>query len=134
MPYEFLPQEEPGKPLVTLPPGFTESVMQRIADYERRQKRRWTSAVALTALCVVAGAFALSARRFDDRPTPGVSPTHAGPVTSLVKPAPLQQPASSRDTLKPGTSVPAPVAYRAAGGPKETAPAVKRGRVRRPGT
>jgi hypothetical protein len=93
MTYEFLPQEEPGKPLVTLPPGFTESVMQRIADYERRQRRRWTTAIALTALCLVAGAFALSLRRFDNRPAAGFPWTQAGPVTPVVKPAPAQRPA-----------------------------------------
>ena len=125
MTYEFLPQEEPGKPLVTLPPGFTESVMERIADYERRQKRRWTTAIALTALCLVAGAFALSARRFDDRRTPDAPRMQAGPETPVAKRAPLQQQASSRDTVKPETSVRAPVADRAAGGWKEPAPAVK---------
>jgi hypothetical protein len=97
MTYEFLPQEEPGKPLVTLPPGFTESVMQRIADYERRQRRRWTTAIALTALCLVAGAFALSVRRFDNRPAAGFPRTQAGPVTPVVKPAPAHQPAQQQN-------------------------------------
>jgi hypothetical protein len=98
MTYEFLPQEEPGKPLVTLPPGFTESVMQRIADYERRQRRRWATAIALTALCLVGGAFALSARRFD-RPPAGFPGTQAGPVTPVVKPASAQRPAPPQPAL-----------------------------------
>ena len=111
MTYEFLPQEEPGKPLVTLPPGFTESVMQRIADYERRQRRRWTTAIALTALCLVAGALALNARRLDDRPTAGFPRMHAGPVTPLVKPAPAQQPAPQQNAVKQARSAAPPAAH-----------------------
>ena len=51
MPYEFLPEPEPGQPSV-LPPGFTETVMQRIADYERAQRRRRMLISFVIAVCV----------------------------------------------------------------------------------
>ena len=101
MTYEFLPQEEPGKPLVTLSPGFTERVMQRIEARERTQKRRRMSAMALTILLLLGGIFALSARRTDQGRSPDAPRVQqAGPVTPRVKPAPSPQPAPPRIAVK----------------------------------
>jgi hypothetical protein len=54
MTYEFLPEPEPGEPSL-LPPGFTDSVMQRIADYERAQRHRRMLVSFVIAVCVAIG-------------------------------------------------------------------------------
>src|SRR5260221_13070553 len=103
MSYEFLPGPEPGQQAVTLPPGFADRVMERVERHLRQRKRRRTIAVLLTALCLVGGVFLLSARRLDQGRTPGLPDRHAGPVTPLVKPAPLQRQAASRGIVQART-------------------------------
>jgi hypothetical protein len=51
---DLLPREEPGKPLIHIPPGSVDKLMQRIADYRRAERRRRLLVKVLIALCLVA--------------------------------------------------------------------------------
>src|SRR5258708_26008425 len=127
MTYEFLPRPQPGQPSMRFPPGFADGVRQGIREYKRQKRRRRAIAIVVTALCLLGGVFIISMRLVDDGRWPGIpqgQPGHA--ATPALNAGSAQQPASSRDTVKPETAVPAPVVERAAGGPKEPAPAVKR--------
>lgn len=64
MPYELLPRDEPGKPLMRVPPGFADRVLQRFKEQQRQQRRRRT-AILVTAVVLVAimvGAYLLYLR------------------------------------------------------------------------
>ena len=88
MTYEFLPREEPGKPLMRVSPGFADRVMHRFEEYERQQKRRRTITIALTFACLLGGGFFLRAWLIDDGGKAAVPRMQAGPVTPPLKPAP----------------------------------------------
>ena len=111
MTYEFLPGPEPGQQAVTLSPGFTDRVMERVERHVRQRKRRRTIAVVLIALCLVGGVFLLGTRRLDQGGTPGRPETQAGPVTPLVKPAPTQQPAPQQNAVKQARSAAPPAGH-----------------------
>jgi hypothetical protein len=54
MDYEFLPRDEPGKPLMELSPGFTDRLMRRIDNYQRKEKRRRRIAILVSVVVLVA--------------------------------------------------------------------------------
>src|SRR5258708_26103620 len=126
----LLQKEEPGNPLPDVAPGFTDELMRRIADYRRRQRRRRIATRLLVTVAVVSAAYLFAMRRIDDMPKYDIVQRHPGQPGRAATPAlnagPVQQPGSSRDTVKLETSVRAPVVERAAGGRKEPTPAVKR--------
>lgn len=111
MTYEFLPREEPGKPLIRVSAGFADRVMQRFEEYERKQKRRRTIVIALTVVSLLGGGFLLSARLIDDGGKAGITQSQAGPVRSVVHQesvheAPAQYVAVPPNAVK-GDAVPA---------------------------
>lgn len=69
MVYDLLPKDEPGKPLLEVPPGFTDALMQRIADHQRKERRRRRLAILLMAVLLaaaVAATYMLRPRRAVD--------------------------------------------------------------------
>ena len=124
MTYDLLPREE-GDELTEVSPGFTDRLMQRIDDYERRQRRVRVAAVALTITCLGTGGYLLSTRQMDHARKPAMAQRQPGPAATppAVKTVSLQQTASPRE---PGTLVPMqhPAIARRQPGPAAT-PAVK---------
>jgi hypothetical protein len=137
MTYDLLPPEEPGDELTEAYPGFTDRLMQRIDDYERRQRRyRAGATVVPIVIFLVVGSYMLNTKRVDNelaiakkQPRPVATPAvQAAPVQHAASPrsvpkaaAPVQQAASSRSVPKPATPVTPPAAHEqsAAALPKE---------------
>src|SRR5260221_294952 len=90
MTFELLPQDEPGNPLLDVPPGFTDALMQRIEDDQRRRRLRRRLAILLMAVCLVAAVaiilYMLRSRRADGGRRQGAVQTQ--PVSAA---APVQQ-------------------------------------------
>src|SRR5258708_7178970 len=111
MSYNLLPTEEPGKPLMKVPPGFTDQLMQRIADRRRREKRRRRMTFALVATCLVAstaGIYQWSTRQAAGvqkvdlarkQPGPVTAQRQAAPVMPAIGPA-IPQTAPTRNAVK----------------------------------
>ena len=94
MTFDLLPQDEPGNPLLDTPPGFTDALMQRIADYERQQRLRRRLAILLMAvflMAAVAVIYMLRTRRADDERKQGAVQTQP-----VVAAAPVRQAALHR--------------------------------------
>jgi len=53
---DFLPREEPWKPLYKLPPGFVDELMEKIHAMERPRKARRNAVILAIAagVCVIA--------------------------------------------------------------------------------
>ena len=51
--FDFLPREEPGRPLYHLPPGFADHVMQEIRMREHRRKAKRVSAILALGFCAI---------------------------------------------------------------------------------
>ncbi len=89
MTFELLPRDEPGNPLLDVPPGFTDALMQRIEDDQRRRRLRRRLAILLMAVCLgaaVAIIYMLRSRRADGGRRQGAVQTQ--PVSDA---APVQQ-------------------------------------------
>lgn len=107
MPYDLLPQDEPGNPLPDTPPGFTDSLMQRIEDDQRMRRRRRRTAVVLVSALLAAGAYTLSTRWLDVGPKQNIAHTQPGPAaTPVVKTPPVPQPPSPQNAVTRDTPVP----------------------------
>jgi hypothetical protein len=115
---ELLPTDEPGNPLMDVPPGFTDALMDRIAKHRRRerlQNRLRMAVVVLGGAAIVAGLTAsgfLLARRMDDgrerapqnAAGPGV-PRGLAPKKDVVpEPSQLPAAASGRNTAVTASS------------------------------
>jgi hypothetical protein len=122
MTYEdFLPQEEPGRPLYHVPAGSVDLLMRRIADYRRQQRRRRIAAIALAIICLAGAAYLFAMRRINDVPKVDLAQTHPRLASPAVTP-PVPPLAAPQDAVKRET--PAPRA------PSHTEPAVPQNAMR----
>ena len=104
---EFLPREEPGRPLLHVPPGSIDILMGRIADYRRQQRRRRRAAAVVAIAGIVTAVWMIAPRRADDIARNDVAGRHTSPVTPSVKtPPPFPQNAVKQDTPAPHTPPP----------------------------
>lgn len=107
MTYDELMPEEPGDEQREISPGFNDRLMQRIENYQRRQRRQRTAAVVLTMACLVSGGYVLTTRQAVDVQKPAMVRMQATPAAApAVKAAQVQQAASPRDAVKPRTPAP----------------------------
>ena len=95
MTFDLLPEDEPGNPLPDVPPGFTDALMQRIADHQRQQRRRRRLAILLTVVFVAAAVaviYMLRPRRAVDGRKQGAVIRTAPAARSLIPPSGIFSP------------------------------------------
>ena len=51
--FDFLPREEPGRPLYPLPPDFLDRLMDEFRRVERRRKTKRASTILAIGLCAI---------------------------------------------------------------------------------